>query len=63
MALDYFAGQGCSEDSPILDKDGALVLSDPDWFLAEVGSRNPYYYPTGYTGYEQYYTDMEGFWR
>ena len=22
-----------------------------------------WYYPTGYTGYEQYYIDMEGFWR
>lgn len=24
---------------------------------------NQYYYPSGKTGYEQYYTDMEGFWR
>lgn len=22
-----------------------------------------WYYPNGYTGYEQYYIDMEGFWR
>lgn len=38
-------------------------MTDPDHFLYEVGQRNPYYYPTGYTGYEQYYTDMQGFWR
>ncbi len=24
---------------------------------------NQWYYPSGKTGYEQYYTDMEGFWR
>lgn len=74
MALDFFAGQGCSEKNPIytwIDKENGelgerepqLCCTDPDHFLYEVGSRNPYYYPTGYTGYEQYYTDMEGFWR
>lgn len=63
MALDYFAGQGCSSQSPIYDKTGQKVLENPDHFLYEVGCRNQYYYPTGITGYEQYYTDMQGFWR
>lgn len=66
MALDYFAGQGCSNDNPVF-LSGAIseddYLKDPDQFLYEVGKRNPEYYPTGYTGYEQYYTDMQGFWR
>ena len=47
MALDFFKGQG----------------SNPDNYLYEIASRNPEYYPTGYTGYEQYYTDMQGYWR
>ena len=63
MAKDYFLGQGCSETSPIYDNYGNLVLNNPDHFLYEVGQRNSEYYPTGITGYEQYYTDMEGFWR
>ena len=62
MALDYFAAQR-SEEYPIYDKDNNLVLDSPDDFLIAVAERNPYYYPTGQTGYEQYYTDMEGFWR
>lgn len=33
-----------------------------DNFELKVGKANPEY-PTGKTGYEQYYTDMEGFWR
>lgn len=63
MALDYFAGQGCSNKNPIFLSDSESYLTDPDQFLYEVGKRNPEYYPTGYTGYEQYYTDMQGFWR
>ena len=77
MALDFFAGQGCSVKNPIytwtwdwdsglektINMQASVCCSDPDHFLYEVGSRNPYYYPTGYTGYEQYYTDMQGFWR
>lgn len=63
MAYDYFQGAGCSVDSPLFDLSGEVVLTDPDHFLYEVGRRNPKYYPTGITGYEQYYTDMEGFWR
>ena len=34
-----------------------------DNFLMKIKELNPSFYPTGYTGYEQYYTDMEGFWR
>lgn len=65
MALDYFAGQGLILDSsqPIYDFEGRLVLDNADHFLQAVAERNPYYYGTGYTGYEQYYTDMQGFWR
>lgn len=74
MALDFFAGQGCSANNPIYTwvdvENGAIgervpeiCCTDPDHFLYEVGQRNPYYYPTGYTGYEQYYTDLQGFWR
>ena len=34
-----------------------------DDFLATVAANNPDYYPLGYTGYEQYYIDINGFWR
>lgn len=34
-----------------------------DNFLMKVKELNSSFYPNGYTGYEQYYTDMEGFWR
>lgn len=34
-----------------------------DDFLVEIARRNPIYYPTGYTGYELYYTDIISFWR
>lgn len=65
MAIDYFAGQGLILDNsqPIYDFEGRLVLENADHFLAAVAARNPYYYGTGYTGYEQYYTDIQGFWR
>lgn len=36
---------------------------DEDDFLMNVRDKNPSFYPTGYTGYEQYYIDIEGFWR
>lgn len=32
-------------------------------FLSTVAENNPDYYPSGYTGYEMYYTDMVSFWR
>lgn len=69
MALDYFAGQGCSEEKPLYIRDYEseeerwYKITSPDYFLSEVAKHNPDYYPTGYTGYEQYYTDMQGFWR
>lgn len=34
-----------------------------DDFLLKIAEKNPEDYPTGYTGYEQYYIDMQGFWR
>jgi hypothetical protein len=33
-----------------------------DNFETKLAERNPWF-PTGKTGYEQYYTDLEGFWR
>ena len=76
MALDYFAAQECDKNPIHLKKyaydendvlyevpNSDYVLNEPDHFLYEVGIRNQHYFPTGYTGYEQYYTDMEGFWR
>ena len=33
-----------------------------DDFLYNLSKFNPQY-PDGHTGYEQYYTDLEGFWR
>lgn len=32
-------------------------------FEYKVAEANPDFYPTGKTGYEQYYIDLEGFWR
>lgn len=37
-------------------------LVNGDNFIAEVRNNNLNYYPSGYTGYEQYYQDMQGFW-
>ena len=34
-----------------------------DSFLSRVAANNFNYYPTGQTGYEQYYTDIISFWR
>ena len=33
-----------------------------DDFLINIAKQNPYY-PSGHTGYEQYYIDLEGFWK
>ena len=38
-----------------------FYFTDEDFF-SKIIEKNPQY-PTGKTGYEQYYTDMEGFWR
>ena len=53
MAKDYMRN-GPDEDFPEFEKDN---------FLYYVSSKNQDYYPTGITGYEQYYTDILGFWR
>ena len=37
--------------------------NERDDFLPTIAKNNPVFYPSGYTGYEQYYTDMQGFWR
>jgi hypothetical protein len=34
-----------------------------DDFELRVAAANPIDYPSGRTGYEQYYIDMQGFWR
>jgi hypothetical protein len=36
------------------------ILED---FELKVAEANPDLYPTGRTGYEQYYIDIQGFWR
>ena len=61
MALDYFAAQGCSKENPLLIEHGQMIY--PEDMLYEISCQNPEYYPSGYTGYEQYYTDLQGFWR
>lgn len=61
MALDYFAAQGCSKENPFLIENGQMIY--PEDMLYEISHQNPEYYPSGYTGYEQYYTDLQGFWR
>jgi hypothetical protein len=40
-------------------KDGVLVAPD---FREKLIQNNPKY-SSGYTNYEQYYTDLDGFWR
>lgn len=47
MALDYFK----------------LGLNDEADLLYQISQNNKNYYPSGKTGYEQYYTDLQGFWR
>lgn len=37
-------------------------MHDDDFYVM-ISKNNQEYYPSGYTGYEQYYTDMDGFWR
>lgn len=40
-----------------------LQHNHDDDFLAKIAENNRDYYPSGYTGYEQYYTDINSFWR
>ena len=37
--------------------------NEEDNFLSTIAQNNPEHYPTGITGYEQYYVDLQGFWR
>ena len=39
------------------------ACNQDDDFLAKVAKANPDAYPTGYTGYEPFYQDMQAFWR
>lgn len=34
-----------------------------DDFLSLIATNNPIYFPTGKTGYEMFYNDLQGFWR
>lgn len=45
-----------------MSKDYKKHMHDDDFYV-KISQNNSKYYPTGYTGYEQYYTDMDGFWR
>ena len=47
MALDYYKDANWTKDD----------------FCQRVAAANPNTYPFGKTGYEQYYTDLQGFWR
>lgn len=49
MALDYFAHNQ--------EEDFLITLKNNNYISGE------YLYKNGYTGYEQYYTDIQGFWR
>lgn len=49
MALDYFAH---NQEDDFLNK-----INENNFIFGE------YLYKNGYTGYEQYYTDLQGFWR
>ena len=60
MAIDY---KKYADKDPTTDPEKMADDINRDNFLMKVREWNPSFYPTGYTGYEQYYTDMEGFWR
>ena len=45
-----------------MSKDYKRHMHDDDFYV-KISKNNNKYYPDGYTGYEQYYTDMDGFWR
>jgi len=56
MALDY---RKHMHDAATPDAD----VYTTDELIPTIARNNPDYYPDGNTGYEQFYTDMEGFWR
>ena len=57
MAQDYFK----YSNADTIDNETTWMTKDI--FLQLVGENNPVFYPTGMTGYEPYYTDIQGFWR
>ena len=67
----YFKEQTLYEASNTLDWRELIYRMSLDYFqynqlddfISRVATANSEHYPTGYTGYEQYYTDMQGFWR
>lgn len=54
MALDYYQ----YDELGVKAEDGHYVPLN-----LVIKENNSDYFPTGYTGYEQFYLDMEGFWR
>lgn len=57
MALDYYKYNELG-----MEVEG----SDPKQYIpleTLIRENNPDHYPTGYTGYEQFYLDIQGFWR
>lgn len=71
MAIDYYRYNTKPTDEIIIQKyidNGWDLDSCGDAFLPTLIVNNKigngdYLYPIGYTGYEQYYSDMQGFWR
>lgn len=59
MAYDFKKFE--DRDTPPEDEEEPQVYRDN--FLSTVKQNNPNWYPTGYTGYEHYYTDVYSFWR
>lgn len=57
MALDYYK---CDEKGILIPSNENNVKYFP--LQLAIIQKNPWY-PTGYTGYEQFYSDMQGFWR
>ena len=59
MALDYFLYNQDVNFLANLIKENTVVKLNPVTQEYELFQ----YYPTGFTGYENYYTDIQGFWR
>lgn len=59
MAYDFKKFE--DRDAPPEDEEEPQVYRDN--FLSTIKTNNPNWYPTGYTGYEHYYTDIYSFWR
>ena len=59
MAVDYFKYNQEPDFLPRLIKANTALHKNLNTNEVELKQ----YYPTGFTGYENYYTDMQGFWR